>query len=65
MPEAAVELTRKTRKQLATFRGELSRHKIHTREQLQAYLRRLSPREQDRIAGLVPYVFPATNRAAN
>ncbi len=58
MPQAD-QLGRKMRKQVAKFRSQLARKKIHTKTDLDAMTRDMHPEDYKRIAGLIPHVFPA------
>lgn len=68
MAKSSEEVGRKLRKQLDTFKMNLSRKGVRNAADLQVYLEGLKPDERNRVAGLVPLVFrsspaPATKAA--
>ncbi|OGE79716.1 MAG: hypothetical protein A2660_03050 [Candidatus Doudnabacteria bacterium RIFCSPHIGHO2_01_FULL_45_18] len=57
MTQNADGLSRKLRKQLATFKGELCRSGVMNEQQLKDHIAQMPRDRFERIAGLVPYVF--------
>jgi hypothetical protein len=64
MAKNSEEVGRKLRKQLDTFKMNLSRKGVRNAADLQVYLEGLKPDERNRVAGLVPLVFRSPTTAA-